>query len=387
MVEERRVAKQQVLQVCHSYYPPYLDVARQYNALFDRAHWHITTVFLTGASDPAIADQIGSDTVIFLEHESRALRGFKRAQIRQLREIAAANRFAFAIAHRYKALYICTHVPGLFTFGVHHRPGGYKRWTRRFYVRGHRQSLALLGVSDAVRDNMRRSLPDFPPEKIETLYNHIDPQVQRAELLERAQARAHLQLPADVYLFGNVGRLHPDKDQATLIRAFARSIDRLGDARLVLVGKGRLEQNLKALAAELGVADRVLFTGPVPDARRYFAAFDSFVLSSDHEPFGMVLLEAMAARLPIAATDCGGAGEVVGDAGLTFALGDVAGLAEVLCRLQALDAAGIDAMQARLEERLQRLFTDRAVRAAFWSLPAVRELARARGIGLAEDDV
>lgn len=372
--------KQQVLQVCHSYDPPYLDVARQYNALFDRAHWHITTVFLTGASDPALAGQIGSDVVIFLEHESRALRGFKRAQIRQLRELAAANRFAFAIAHRYKALYICTHIPGLFTFGVHHRPGGYKRWTRRFYVRGRRESLALLGVSNAVRDNMRASLPRLPPEQIETLYNHIDPEAQRAELLSRQEAREQLGLPRETYLFANVGRLHPDKDQATLIRAFARSAAKLGDAKLVIVGKGRLEQNLKALAVELQVSDRVVFTGPVPDARRYFAAFDSFVLSSDHEPFGMVLLEAMAARLPIAATDCGGAGEVVGDAGLVFELGNVEQLSQRFCELHALDTAAIAAMQARLEERLQRLFTDAAVRSAFWSLPVARELATERGM-------
>lgn len=361
-----------VLQVCHSYDPPYLDVARQYNALFDRKRWHITTVFLTGANDPSIAAKIGSDEVIFLGHSSRALRGLKRAQIRQLRDIAANRRFAFAIAHRYKALYICTHVPGLFTFGVHHRPGGYDRWTRRFYVRSRRNALALIGVSDAVRDDMRRRLRDFSAEQIVTLYNHIDPIAQRAELVPRALARERLGLAESRYVFGNVGRLHPDKDQATLIRAFARVADQLNDAQLVIIGKGCLERDLKALAAELNIADRVLFTGPVPEARRYFLAFDSFVLSSDHEPFGMVLLEAMAAHLPIATTHCGGAGEVVRNAGFDFALGDVEGLAHVLIQLRRMDETTTIAMRARLEDRLQCLFTDDAARAAFWSLPVVR---------------
>ena len=369
--------RRQVLQVCHSYYPPFLDVARQYNALFDRKDWHITTVFLTGAKDPAIAEQIGSDEVIFLEHASSALRGFKLTQIRQLRAIAKAARFEFAIAHRYKALYICNHVPGLFTFGVHHRPGGYNRWTRRFYVKGHRKNLALIGVSNAVRDDMRRSLPELPEDRIVTLYNHIDVDVQRAELLPRDAAREKLGLPKDAYLFGNVGRLHPDKDQNTLIRAFARAGDALGDAHLVIVGKGRLEHDLKNLARELGIADRVIFTGPVPEARRFFRAFDSFVLSSDHEPFGMVLLEAMAARLPIATTVCGGAGEVVGDSALGFDLGDVEGLSLVYRRLRAMDASDTETMLARSEERLQTLFTDRAVQAAFWSLPIVRNLIAA----------
>ena len=55
----------------------------------------------------------------------------------------------------------------------------------------------------------------------------------------------------------------------------------------------------------------MLFLGQVEEARRYFKAFDAFALSSDHEPFGMVLLEAMVAGVPLIATACGGAREVV----------------------------------------------------------------------------
>lgn len=376
-------APRRVLHVCHSYYPPYLDVARQYCALFSRQfphqQWHITTVFLTGARDDSIAAQIGSDEVIFLEHASSALRGLKRGQIGELREIARAGQFEFAIAHRYKALYICCHIPGLFVIGVHHRPGGYKRWMRRFFVRRHRKDLLLLGVSDAVRDNMRASLPEFEQERIETLYNHIDVDVVQGELLSREAARQQLGLPAKAYLFGNVGRLHPDKDQSTLIRAFAAAQSGVGDAVLVdavlvIVGKGRLEQELKQLAAAEGVAERVIFTGPVADARRYFRAFDSFVLSSDREPFGMVLLEAMAAELPIVATDGGGAPEVLGATGMLFPIGDVAALAALMRQLYELDAEALAHLREKMAHRLQSLFSDGAVAAAFSQLPLVRPL-------------
>jgi len=369
-------SRRRVLHVCHSYYPPYLDVARQYCALFAhdaQQQWHITTVFLTGARDDAIAQQIGSDEVIFLEHASAALRGLKLGQIRQLRAIARAGQFEFAIAHRYKALYICSHIPGLFVIGVHHRPGGYKRWTRRFFVRRHRESLLLLGVSDAVRDNMRQSLPEFEPERIETLYNHIDVEAVQGELVSRAAARHQLGLPANGYIFGNVGRLHPDKDQATLIRAFAAAHC---DAYLAIVGKGRLEQELKQLALTEGVAERVIFTGPVPDARRYFRAFDSFVLSSDREPFGMVLLEAMAAELPIVSTDGGGAPEVLGAAGMLFPVGDATALTGLLRQLYTLEADGLARLRAEMAQRLQARFSDRAVAAAFWQLPLVNKLKR-----------
>ncbi|WP_122558829.1 glycosyltransferase, partial [Pseudomonas viridiflava] len=112
-------------------------------------------------------------------------------------------------------------------------------------------------------------------------------------------------------------------DQATLLRGFAQALPNLpADSRLVILGKGRLEQSLKDLALELGIGPQVLFLGQVPEARRYFKAFDVFALSSDHEPFGMVLLEAMVAGVPVLATACGGAKEVVEGVGVLFALGD-----------------------------------------------------------------
>ncbi|EEF26211.1 glycosyltransferase, putative [Ricinus communis] len=369
--------RRHVLHVCHSYYPPFLDVARQYCALFPRDQWAITTVFLTGEHDARIGQQIGSDDVIFLEHASSALRGLKLGQIRELRAIARARPFEFAIAHRHKALYICTHIPGLFVIGVQHRPGGYRRWSRRFYVRRHRQQLALLGVSNAVRDNMRRALPDFEPARIETLYNHIDVDAVRAELVTRDAARTQLGLPAQAYVFGNVGRLHPDKDQATLIRAFA-AIRPDCDAWLAIVGKGRLESELKQVAAQLGVADRVIFTGPIAEARRYFRAFDSFVLSSDREPFGMVLLEAMAADLPIVATNGGGAPEVLAGIGKLFEVGDVAALAPLMRELFALSPETIAQMRIATAQRLNEHFSDAAIAHAFWQLPMLREHSIAR---------
>ncbi|HET8709888.1 MAG TPA: glycosyltransferase [Spongiibacteraceae bacterium] len=368
------MTRRELLHVCHSYYPPFLDVARQYNALFDPSQWRITTVFLSGNADNGIIDTIGGDEVIFLEKTPRQLRGLKLGLIAKLRTIAAQHNFVFAIAHRFKAIYLCTQVPGLFTFGVHHRPGGYKRWGRRWYVRWKQSQLAILGVSNFVRDDMRCDLPDFPAEKIETLYNHIDITAVRAGLLARTEARQQLGLPAASYLFGNVGRLHPDKDQATLIRAFAHHCERDPDAMLVIAGKGKLEQELKSLAQTLHIQQRVIFTGPVADAWKYFKAFDAFVLTSNKEPFGMVLLEAMAAELPVVYSACGGAIEVVGDAGLSFELGDESALAQKLEQLQRMNPLERENYRRHSEARLQSYFTDAAVREAFFALPAVARL-------------
>lgn len=144
----------------------------------------------------------------------------------------------------------------------------------------------------------------------------------------------------------------------------------------MILGSGRLEQDLKSLARELGIGDRVLFLGQVPDARRYFRAFDVFALSSDHEPFGMVLLEAMAAGVPLLATACGGAKEVVEGVGILFPLGDAEHLAQGLQHLAAMDEQQRRQCAEMMLDRLRERFSDRAVRDAFWHLPHVTELAQ-----------
>jgi len=102
--------------------------------------------------------------------------------------------------------------------------------------------------------------------------------------------------------FLSVGRLVPQKNQALLIRAFARMAGPTD--RLVILGEGRLRQQLEALARRLGVADRVEMPGHVDQPAGAFRAADVFVLSSDYEGLGVVVVEALAAGLPLVVTDC-----------------------------------------------------------------------------------
>ncbi|HGM5582061.1 TPA: glycosyltransferase [Pseudomonas putida] len=364
-----------VLQFCHGYDGPFLDCARQYASLFEGRGYKVTTVFLTGKADPQVAAGCASDEVLFLEFSSKAVRGLKLGAIRALRKIAAERHFSFCIAHRFKPIYVALLGTGLPVIGVHHAFGDYQRKGRRLFANLFRERLSLLGVSDAVRDDMRRCLAQWPDERIQTLYNRIDVEALQARLVPRDDARRALGLDAQAWVVGNVGRLHPDKDQATLLRGFAEALPGLpANARLVVLGKGRLEDTLKAQAADLGVADRVDFLGQVPDARRYFQAFDVFALSSDHEPFGMVLLEAMVAGVPLLATACGGAREVVEGVGVLFPLGDAGQLAQGLKHMAGLsDDQRRECAQLMLQ-RLRERFSDAAVRQAFWQLPQVRAL-------------
>ena len=370
-----RSAERHVLQFCHGYDGPFLDCARQYASLFVGKGYRVTTVFLTGAADAEVAAGCASDEVLFLERSSASVRGLKLGAIRDLRKIAASRNFSFCIAHRFKPVYIALLATSLPVIGVHHAFGDYQRRTRKLFAHLFRKRLSLLGVSDAVRDDMRKSLPNWPTGRIQTLYNRIDiPQLQASQLTAE-QARIELGLSASAFIIGNVGRLHPDKDQATLLRGFAKALPSLPqNSQLAILGKGRLEPQLKALALELGIGSQVLFLGQVAQASLYYKAFDVFALSSDHEPFGMVLLEAMAAGVPVLATACGGAKEVVEGVGVLFPFADDERLAHGLIHLANLDDEQRQACAELMLLRLQERFSDQAVRDVFWRLPQVTSL-------------
>ena len=366
MTTSEQAADQQrwVLQFCHGYDGPFLDCARQYAVLFKGTPYKVCTVYLTGAPSTEVEQGSASDEVIFLDYSSAQVRGLKLGAIRDFRRIAASRDFALCIAHRFKPIYVALLGSSLPVIGVHHAFGDYKRRSRQLFANFFRKRLALLGVSNAVRDDMRACLPDWPAERIETLYNRIDVEAVQAEQVSREDAREHLGLPLDAWVVGNVGRLHPDKDQATLIRGFALALPQLpAGSLLAIMGSGRLEAELKALAVELGVSDAVRFLGQVPNGRRYFKAFDVFALTSDHEPFGMVLLESMAAGVPVIASDCGGAPEVIGAAGSVFPLHDEQALAVALHR------GGGNGLDERVWESLRSRFSDEAAKRRFTELP------------------
>lgn len=324
-------SEQWILQFMHGYDGPFMDCVRQYAALYKDTPYKVCTVYLTGKPDEQVRIGSASDEVIFLNYSSKQVRGLKLHAIRDFKKIAKSRNFAYCIAHRYKPIYIALLATKLTVIGVHHAFGDYQRRSRQLMANLFKNRLRLLGVSNAVRDDMRKSLSKFPQEHIQTLYNRIDVEaVQKAQLSKEA-AREFLNLPQDVWIVGNVGRLHPDKDQATLIKGFAKALPDLpAGSVLAIMGEGRLEQDLKQLASELNVSNSVCFLGQVASGRNYFKAFDLFALTSDHEPFGMVLLEAMAADVPVIATDCGGAKEVVASKENLFPLGDYWALAEMM---------------------------------------------------------
>ncbi|MCY4330603.1 MAG: glycosyltransferase [Endozoicomonadaceae bacterium] len=363
-----------VLQFCHGYEMPFCDVAKQYASIFCEAAYHVVTVFLTGVKNSVVSAAVGG-TVIFLENTSAQVRGLKLRQIMQLKRLHEQYQFIFAIAHRFKPLYIATHIKKLPVIGVHHAYGDYKRLRRRWYIYRHQKELfCLLGVSDAIRDDLRHCLPKIDKQRIQTFYNAVETDSLSTALLSKQAARKKLNLPDEAFVFANVGRLHPDKDQSTLIKAFSKVHLSLPNSVLVIVGTGRLEQQLKQEAIHLNIDKKVYFLGKIPQVARCFNAFDCFVLSSDHEPFGMVLLEAMIAGVPIICSNCGGAPEVVGETGELFDVGNAEHLADKMQKIYHLSCAEIQQLAGLMQARVQGNFSYQAMRKTFWQMPFIQKI-------------
>jgi glycosyltransferase involved in cell wall biosynthesis len=180
----------------------------------------------------------------------------------------------------------------------------------RLYERLQRRALrgfsAVVAVSRPLVDGLARA--GIPRDRI-----HLVPNAYRSksDILSRGAARAELGLPDEpgAFLIGWVGRLSQEKGPDLLLEALARMRSRGPHA--VFIGDSPDRAALESRAAVLGLADRIHWLGTVPRVARCYAAFDCFALSSRTEGTPIVLLEAMAAGVPIVAAAVGGVPDVV----------------------------------------------------------------------------
>ena len=173
----------------------------------------------------------------------------------------------------------------------------------------------------------------YPAEKVVVINNPVPPPAPGAEIARPWRAALAGMGPGPVIV--TAGRLVEVKDHKTLIGAFAR-LRQARPARLLIFGEGPLEVALRAHAAALGVGDHVLFAGYVDDPAACYADADVFVLSSTSEGFGNVLVEAMAAGVPVVSTDAPhGPREILADGrfGMLVPVGDAGALAGAMATM------------------------------------------------------
>jgi glycosyltransferase involved in cell wall biosynthesis len=225
-----------------------------------------------------------------------------------------------------------------------------QRWFKR---RASRRVSAHVAVGERSARAVEEAV-GLPSGSVRTIYNGV-PDLPVDPLPRRANGP----------VIGAVGRLSPEKGYDLAISALGN----LPGATLVLVGDGSERGRLEVLARELGVAERVQFTGWSDEPRRYLPGFDVFVLPSRQEGFPLAVVEAMLAGLPVVAADVGSVSEAVLEAetGFLVPAEDPAALTDRLRHLlsnrdlaQRLGSAG--------RERAREKFTAEAMARSFETL-------------------
>jgi glycosyltransferase involved in cell wall biosynthesis len=276
-------------------------------------------------------------------------------EYRLLGKLVAKHKPAVIHTHGYRADVIggavgrAYRVPTVST--VHGFTGSGKgdRFNERIQCFALRFADAVVAVSRPLVETLTRA--GVPSEHIRFISNGFAP---TANMMTRADARRMLGIPDNALTVGWVGRLSREKGADVMLTALAQS-----DAfwRLSIIGDGEDRHRLKEQAADLGIADRVMWHGAVTNAAAVLPAFDSFVLSSRTEGTPIALFEAMAAGVPIVATRVGGVPDVItSEHALLVPTEQPGAIAEALAELRR-DPSAATGRSGLAHERLLQAFS------------------------------
>jgi glycosyltransferase involved in cell wall biosynthesis len=171
-------------------------------------------------------------------------------------------------------------------------------------------------------------------KKIRLIKNGIDLGKFQVEQQEIQRTRKELGLE-NKFILSSIGRLHPQKDFSTILKALKIIVSQIQNTKLLIIGDGPLRQELEEETKQLGVNEYVKFLGWREDVPVLTNLSDVMILSSNWEAFGLVCLEAGACKKPIVASDIEGVNEAVkdGETGLLFKKGDEEDLAQKIMKL------------------------------------------------------
>jgi len=227
--------------------------------------------------------------------------------------------------------------------------GPFGRLKRTLMCRTFDHAEAIVAVSKSIKHNMETEY-GLDPRRIHVIYNPIP--IDEIVAKSRTAVDHPFFSPGRFKVIISAGRLVRQKRFDRMLRAFAQARAKRRDLRLIILGKGELERELKDLARELGIEQEIDLVGFQERPSAWMAKADMFAMSSEREGFPNVLIEAMACGVPIISTDClSGPGEIIdpGRNGLLVPEEPPEALAEAFLKL-----ADDDALRAQFSEAGKR---------------------------------
>ncbi|MDT3670433.1 MAG: glycosyltransferase [Aromatoleum sp.] len=324
----------------------FADLAEQIVLSLPAERFEVVSAYLAGRPEPG-GPVSRAERAVHFGFSDAELKGARVGVARELFRFCRTERFDVVICNRWKTISLMLllnkrlRIPAC--IAIVHGVSDYDRLSRRLHVRALvDERWRFVGVSPAVRQALLDARCGLGPHNAHAITNAIDIDEATDLLLARDDARRTLGIAPDARVVGTIGRQVPVKGYLHLVRAFARVAGRFPDVVLVLIGAGRQSGELRDEVRRLGIEDRVVLPGTVPDALRFLRAFDLWAMPSLEEGFPLALLEAMAAGLPVIASDIPSMRDLVAGAGgaLVPPADDVA-LADALAEHLVLPREGL----------------------------------------------
>lgn len=220
----------------------------------------------------------------------------------------------------------------------------------------------IVGNSQAVANDFA-TWSGAAPSSMRVIHNGVDE--DRLLTAPVSDIRRELGIPEEVLVALTLGRIAYEKNHAMLLRCSAELMRRGRDFRVLIVGHGELEQDLRALCSDLGLERHVHFAGKTDEPQSFYRSADLFVLSSIIEGMPNSLMEAQLFGLPAVTTRSGGSGEVVedGSTGFVVEVGDEEAFVDRMDRLLK-DPQLRSEMGCRAQERMRSEFSIEKMAAA-----------------------
>jgi len=292
----------------------------------------VTSAYLNGTPKEGDMHSV-CKKVKYFDIPKKKLKGLRLSAIFQLWKYCNEQQFDVIITHRFKPLYIFLLLNKLLKkparcISVLHANGEFDRPYRRLITRLFvDKSWTFVGVSQSVQEDLLQyTHAGFTKENVIYINNSLDIEKTTSGLLPKALARSKLKIESDAFVFGTIGRLVAVKGHIYLLKAFKQIQINHPSAKLVIMGGGKLEQEMESHIHEHNLELSVILTGNVFDAYQYLPAFDVFVLSSLSEGLPLAVLEAMIAKLPVIATDVGAVKDTIANKGKLIPSKDTAAL-------------------------------------------------------------
>lgn len=367
------VARIKVMQLQQKYYLRETDLHEEIVKALPQSEFDVTSAYMRGHPKSGELESV-SEHVKYFDLSAKQMKGLRMKAKKSLLQYSLAEEFDVMISHRFKPLDLMLKLHKKINIprciNVVHGFGDFDRFYRRDTLRRHLdERWRFVAVSNPVKDYLLDLKCGFNDGNVRVIKNAIDIDKAVAGLLSKAEARSRLELDPTDYVFGTIGRLAKVKGQTYLLKAFSETLQRLPHAKLVIIGDGGLSDELNKEVDQLGLSGKVLMAGHIESAYQLMSAFDVFVLPSIEEGFGLVLLEAMVAKLPVIASKVGGVPDVVSESlGALVEPADVSGLSQAMITTSELSEAQRNAEGERMFQRLLNEYSGADYKQAYRAL-------------------